>query len=352
MCVPAGVHVYRSVSDTTCPTSHIKPLIVSPRLNHPQTDMAFVPAPGYQPAFNPPVPYTTKIAGDLRVGMVIYIGAVVPSSKHNRFTVNFSTGQYEGADIAFHMNGRYDGRDRVVFNSMQGGEWGQEEMKREMPFKPGKLFHLVYEITSNNYQVSVNGSPFYEFPHRIPLEQVQWLQVSGDITLQYLGILGCGPGVKGGLVMKVAQGELPPMLGPPMLNPAVPLSTCIRGGMIPKRTVDVKGVVNSSAKSFTINFKVGYNNDIALHMNIRSSKSVVVRNSFINGAWGEEEKEIPKNPFKQGEFFDISVRSGEKQFKVYVNGTHCFNYEHRLWNLQQVDTLDVEGDVKLCFVHS
>ncbi|XP_053329950.1 galectin-4-like [Spea bombifrons] len=312
--------------------------------------MAFVPAPGYQPAFNPPVPYTTMIAGGLRVGMAVFIQAVVPS-KHNRFTVNLSTGQYEGSDIALHLNARYDGRDRVVFNSLQGGAWGDEEMKREMPFKPGKVFQLLFEVTRNNYQVSVNCAPFYEFGHRIPLERVQWLQVSGDITLQSLCIIGSGPAVKGGLLMSGPQGELPPMLGPPILNPAMPFTTNIRGGMIPKRTVVIKGVVNSNAKSFIINFKVGFSNDIALHINPRISKSTVIRNSFVNGAWGQEENELPLNPFKQGDFFDISVRSGEKRFKVFVNGQHLFNYEHRMWTLQQIDTLEVEGDVKLCFVH-
>ncbi|XP_063287302.1 galectin-4-like [Pelobates fuscus] len=312
--------------------------------------MAFVPAPGYQPAFNPPVPYTTMIAGGLREGMAIFIQGALPSH-HNRFTINLSTGQYEGSDIAFHLNARYDGRDRVVFNSYQGGEWKEEEMKREMPFKSGKVFQLVYQITRNNYQVSVNCAPFYEFAHRIPMERVQWLQVSGDITLQYLCIIGSGPGVKGGLVMSAPQGELPPMLGPPILNPAMPFTTSIRGGMTPKRTVVVKGLMNSNAKSLIINFKVGYCNDIALHINARINKSTLIRNSFVNGAWGEEEKEVTKYPFKQGDFFDISVRGGEKRFKVYINGHHCFNYEHRLWNLQQIDTLEVEGDVKLCFVH-
>ncbi|KAM4697097.1 galectin-4-like [Rhinophrynus dorsalis] len=316
--------------------------------------MAFLPAPGYQPAYNPPIPYTTTIAGGLRVGMVVFIQAVVPSH-HNRFTVNFSTGQYEGSDIAFHLNARYDGRDRVVFNSYQDGMWKDEEMKREMPFKPGKVFQLDFLITRNNYQVTVNGSPFYEFGHRIPLERVQWLQVSGDITVQALCIIASGPGAAGtkggGLLMSAQQGELPAMLGPPILNPTVPFSTMIPGGMIPKRTVVVKGLLNSNAKTCLINFKVGFSGDVAMHINPRLNKHTVIRNSFVNGAWGEEETELTKNPFKQGEYFDLSVRSGERRFKVYVNGVHCFNYEHRLHNLQQVDTLVVEGDLKLCFVH-
>ncbi|XP_053577571.1 galectin-6 [Bombina bombina] len=314
--------------------------------------MSFVPAPGYQPAYNPPVPFTTMIAGGLRVGMSVYIQAVAPSSA-NRFAVNFSTGQYEGSDVAFHLNARYDGRDRTVFNSSEGGTWGTEEMKKEMPFKLGKVFWLLYEITPNNYLVSVNGSPFYEFAHRLPMERVQWLQVTGDITLQSVCIIGCGQGVKGAsLQMSAPQSGLPPMLGPPALNPSVPYTAAIRGGMIPKRTVVIKGIVNSNAKNFGINFKVSFSGEIPFHINPRINKSALIRNSFVNGTWGTEDKELAtKFPFKQGDFFDLSIRSGVQNFKVFINGSHCFNFEHRYPNLQNIDTLEVNGDVKLCYVH-
>ncbi|XP_071979640.1 galectin-4-like [Engystomops pustulosus] len=311
--------------------------------------MAFVPAPGYQAAFNPPIPFTTIIAGGLRVGMAVYVQATLPKN-YNRFAINLAAGQEDSADIALHVNARYDGRDRCVFNSRQGDVWGDEEMKREMPFKSGKVFAIMIEVTRNNFQIFANGAPFFEFAHRMPLDRVNWLQVKGDITVQELSIIGNGPGVKGNLVLSESQSKLVPMMGPPSINPPVPFSTNIRGGMIPKRTVVVKGMVKSSAKSFCINLKVGFNNDVAFHLNPRLNKKKVVRNSYINGSWGEEETQLEKNPFKEGEFFDISIRSGEKQFKVFVNGFHCFDYAHRLWNLQQVDKLEVEGDVNLIYV--
>ncbi|CAJ0929842.1 unnamed protein product [Ranitomeya imitator] len=120
--------------------------------------------------------------------------------------------------------------------------------------------------------------------------------------------------------------------------------------MIPKRSVVVKGVVKSGAKSFIINLKASYSNEIALHLNPRLNKNTVVRNSFANGIWGEEETEQVKNPFKSGEYFNISICSEEQNFRVFVNGSHSFNYAHRLWNLQQVDKLEVDGDVKIVYV--
>ncbi|KAM4020569.1 galectin-4-like [Anomaloglossus baeobatrachus] len=311
--------------------------------------MAYVPAPGYQPAFNPPVPYCTMIAGGLRVGMVVTVQATLPS-KYNRFAINFACGQEDTSDIALHMNARYDGRDRVVFNTKQCENWGTEEMKKEMPFKSGKVFFIMFEVTKNNYQVSANGAPFFEYGHQIPVDRVTYFQVTGDITIQELAIVGNGPGVKGGLVMSGAQSDLLPMMGPAYVNAPVPFSANIRGGMIPKRIVVVKGVVKPKAKGFIINLKSSFNNEIALHLNPRLNKNTVVRNSFTNGTWGEEETEQVKNPFKEGEYFNISILSTEQNFKVFVNGCHSFNYAHRLWNLPQVDKLEVEGDATIVYV--
>lgn len=60
--------------------------------------------------------------------------------------------------------------------------------------------------------------------------------------------------------------------------------------------------------SFIINFKVGSSGDIALHINPRMGEGVV-RNSFMNGSWGSEERKISYNPFGPGQFFDVSLGS-------------------------------------------
>ncbi|XP_069800156.1 galectin-7 [Dendropsophus ebraccatus] len=164
--------------------------------------MPYFPAIDYQADYNPPVPYTTKIPGGLRVGMVVCVQAKLPSN-YNRWAINFATGQEESSDVAFHLNARYDGPECVVFNSKEDEVWGEEEMKEDVPFKSGKVFVVMFEITENIYQVFVNGAPFYEFGHRIPLESVQWLQVVGDITIQELSILGNGQDVKD----KVSKGR-------------------------------------------------------------------------------------------------------------------------------------------------
>ncbi|KAM5133942.1 galectin-4 [Callospermophilus lateralis] len=321
--------------------------------------MAFVPAPGYQPTYNPTLPYNQPIPGGLSIGMSIYIQGVA-DEKMKRFQVNFAVGQDPGADIAFHFNPRFDGWDKVVFNSQQGGRWGNEERKRSMPFSKGAPFELVFMIMAEHYKVVVNGNPFYEFGHRLPLQMVTHLQVNGDLHLQSINFLGGqftpnqGPM---GLPPHHGPGpnhhhlsSLPTMMGPPTFNPPVPFTAKLHGGLTARRTIIIKGYVLPTAKSFAINFKVGSSGDLALHINPRMGEGAVVRNTCVRGSWGSEERKIAHNPFGPGQFFDLSIRCGTDRFKVYNNGQHLFDYSHRLSAFQTVDTLEINGDITLSYV--
>ncbi|XP_036264261.1 galectin-4 isoform X2 [Pipistrellus kuhlii] len=311
--------------------------------------MAFVPAPGYQPTYNPTLPYNKPIPGGLSMGMSVYIQGV--ASEHmKRFFVNFVVGQGPGADIAFHFNPRFDGWDKVVFNTQQGGKWGSEEKKRSMPFRKGTPFELVFMILPEHYKVVVNGSPFYEFGHRIPVQMVTHLQVDGDLELQSINFIGGQPAPSQGPGCKPPPTNLPTMEGPPTFNPPVPFTGRLQGGLTARKTIIVKGYVPPTGRSFAINFKVGSSGDLALHINPRLMEDTVVRNSYLNGSWGSEEKKISYNPFARGQFFDLSIRCGIDRFKVYGNGQHLFDFSHRLSAFQRVDTLEIEGDVTLSYV--
>uniref|UniRef100_A0A480Q4E1 Galectin n=2 Tax=Sus scrofa TaxID=9823 RepID=A0A480Q4E1_PIG len=321
--------------------------------------MAFVPAPGYQPTYNPTLPYYKPIPGGLRVGMSVYIQGV--ANEHmKRFFVNFVVGQGPGADVAFHFNPRFDGWDKVVFNSQQDGKWGNEEKKRSMPFRKGAAFELVIMVLPEHYKVVVNGDPFYEFGHRIPVQLVTHLQVDGDLTLQSINFIGGqpapspgpmpNPGYPGPGKHNQQPCNLPCMEGAPTFNPPVPYKTRLQGGLVARRTIVIKGYVPPSGKSLVINFKVGSSGDVALHINPRLTEGIVVRNSYLNGKWGAEERKSSFNPFAPGQYFDLSIRCGLDRFKVYANGQHLFDFSHRLSNFQGVDTLEIQGDVTLSYV--
>ncbi|MEE6490545.1 hypothetical protein FKM82_015900 [Ascaphus truei] len=325
--------------------------------------MAFIPAPGYQPVYNLAIPFTSPFHGGLRQGMSVYIQGTIPGHI-SKFNVNFLCGQYDGADVAFHFNPRFDGKDRVIFNSFLGGSWMKEEKKKgSFPFKKGKPFELVFIVNSSCFQVNINGSPFHEYCHRTPVQRVESLKVEGDVIIQSLNIIGGGGGM-GGVsdgakrgskewgVMPIPSypsGNLPPCSCIPV-SQGVPYYGNIYGGLSSKRTVVVRGLIPEGAQRFHMNFKVQSSNEIAFHFNPRLTEACVVRNSFLGGSWGPEERDMPYNAFIPGQYFDLSIRCGNYRFKVYVNGQNLCDFAHRMQAFQRIDGLEIGGDVVLSYV--
>ncbi|KAK2509932.1 hypothetical protein MC885_019522 [Smutsia gigantea] len=192
-------------------------------------------------------------------------------------------------------------------------------------------------------QVVVNGDPFYKFGHRMPLQMVTHLLVDGDLELQSINFIG----------------------GPPAPNQVWAASSprsCLPS-FIPAH-------VHFSPEELLCG------RDLALHINPRPLEGVLVRNSYLNGSWGSEERKISYNPFGPGQFFDVSlgslppfppkpvsapwpqaalslqlsVRCGIDRFKVFANGQHLFDFSHRLSAFQKVDMLEIQGDVTLSYV--
>ncbi|KAL2095732.1 hypothetical protein ACEWY4_007880 [Coilia grayii] len=354
----------------------------------------FTAPPGYQPIYNPAIPYTGPIYGGLRAGMSLYIQGAIPHHI-SRFEVDLQCGEFEGCDIAFHFNPRFDGWDKVVFNTFQNGEWEGQEKIHEMPFSKGETFEMVIAVNSDGYQVNVNGREFYMYRHRMPVDRVCALRIAGDVTVQTINIIGGmqggmgggypggmgggypggGAGMGGGYPGDGSGGGYPgygpggcypgggmgggdypggnlPVMGlQPIYNPPIPYSDMIPGGMSPKRTIIIRGMLPYGANRFSVNFMVGRSRDVAFHMNPRLQDGDIVRNSCIGGSWGQEEREFSFNPFQEGQYFDISIRCGNQRFKVFVNGQHLFNFSHRFQPFTQIDMLEIDGDVQLSYIH-
>uniref|UniRef100_A0A3B4T4V1 Galectin n=1 Tax=Seriola dumerili TaxID=41447 RepID=A0A3B4T4V1_SERDU len=257
--------------------------------------MTFVAPPGYQPIYGPRIPYLGPIYGGLREGTSIYLQGSIPEDI-TRFFVNLLCGESESSDIALHFNPRFDGWDKVVFNTCQNGSWESEEKIRSMPFCKGQSFEMVIMVTSQGYQIKVNGNDFHTFQHRVPVERVCAMQIAGDVSIQTINVIGGGyPGDMGG------------GMGP------VPYANMIPGGMFPKRTIIIRGMVPYGADKISINFVVSRSRDIAFHMNPRVREGIVVRNSMIGGNWGLEDRELSLNPFMEGQYFDSGPAERERE---------------------------------------
>ncbi|XP_010640646.1 galectin-5-like [Fukomys damarensis] len=126
----------------------------------------------------------------------------------------------------------------------------------------------------------------------------------------------------------------------------LPYHASIPGGLFPARVITVSGIILHNAKSFHINLCTG--SDIAFHLNPRFDENVVVRNTQIQGRWGEEERSLPFTmPFRQGYSFTVWITCEALCYKVALDGQHLLEYAHRLKHLPDIDHLEVNGDIEL-----
>uniref|UniRef100_A0A8C1J188 Galectin n=1 Tax=Cyprinus carpio TaxID=7962 RepID=A0A8C1J188_CYPCA len=260
------------------------------------------------------LPYVAPISGGLREGMALYLKGVIPTNAE-WFEINFKTGQSDSDDTAFHFNPRL--HQKVVMNSFRNRKWEAKESVSDNPFKKGETFEMFTVIKSEGYQVYVNGKELYTFKHRIPLEKVSTLNISGHVVVSLFGFM-----------------QTIPYMGP------------ISGGLREGMALYLQGAVPANAERFRINFKTGPTDkhDTAFHFNPRMGSNVAM-NSFSTGKW-ETGESVSDNPFKKGEAFEMFfvIKSEGYQVRVYVNGKELYTFKHRI-PLEKVTMLNINGDV-------
>lgn len=279
---------------------------------------------------SPAVPYTGAIPGGLNPGEVIIVQGTVPQGA-DCFQIDLSCGSSTkpSSDVAFRFRPQFSGSPCVSCNSMQREIWGKEETVQQLPYKHGASFETLIFLHKNAFKVAVNGAHLLEFKHRMPLNRVDTFSISGSVVVY---VIGCIP-------TSAIYSE--------SCDLSVPYKGSILNGLRPGQHITIKGQVCVYPHSFTINLRNSQTENIALHLNPRMKSAVFIRNSYLSEFWGFEERELPFFPFSAGEYFEILVLCQQHQFKVAVNGTHLFDFRHRVQGLSSIDQLEIMGDVEL-----
>lgn len=326
--------------------------------------LGFHPIPHYPDpslvTFEPEVPMHLPLQPLVPGTIIELTGHIHNHTK--RFSVNLVT---EKGDIALHVNPRFD-VGNTVFNTLRNNEWEQEECVDSVPVQQGQNFEFMILVEQMDYKVAFNGMHFAEFKHRLLFSLVTHLTVDGTVTIHTaeqkppLGTMASAdqvPPMEGvGMSMPC---NVPVMLptGPATLepasepqtvyNPPTPFTHLLPGGRLaPGLMVYISGRPHSEAVSFSVNFACGgIGSDIAFHFNPRFHYKEVVRNTFLDGDWGPEEKKCHKFVFRQGVHFDMLIQVLPDRFNVAVNGQHYVEYQHRLQPLSRISHLTVEGDI-------
>uniref|UniRef100_A0A670IT84 Galectin n=1 Tax=Podarcis muralis TaxID=64176 RepID=A0A670IT84_PODMU len=232
---------------------------------------------------------------------------------HFRFAVNFLCAN---GDIAFHFNPRFDMLKPVVVCNTDEVFWGEEEIASSMPFKQNNSFEMTVNLESGCYQVYVNGNHFLEYKHRVPLKEIQTLEVKGDVSVNLSG--------HPFLIQPQTTpfSHYPSAINPP--HPTFPFST------ISSCAASVS--ISHFRFAFTVNL-LGKNGDIVFHFNPRMNENEVVCNTKQNGGWGKEERW--PIPFEAGATFMMIIDVMSDCYRVRLPaGAYPFfikQSSHGLW---------------------
>ncbi|XP_061480554.1 galectin-8 isoform X2 [Rhineura floridana] len=303
---------------------------------------------------NPSIPYAETIHDGLLPGELVVIHGLVPEDTE-RFQIDFQCGNSTKprADIAFHFNPRFKKSGSIVCNTLQKEQWGREEITYAMPFEKGKLFEIVFMVLQYKFQVSVNGKHLLLYKHRINLEKIDTVGISGKVQVNMIKFVTSKP----------LQGSQPSLLEKTKANTGneevpdgsqfvVPYIAQLNSSLEPGRTIVIKGEVNEKANSFAVNLKASDSNDVALHLNPRMKDKAFVRNSWLGDSWGEEERHIPHFPFSPGMYFELIILCKAHQYDIAINGVHILEYKHRFKQLGKINIVEICGDIRLLDVRS
>ncbi|XP_044124869.1 galectin-9-like [Bufo gargarizans] len=291
--------------------------------------------------------------------------AVVTPHNRIRFALDFVC---YNDDIAFRFNPRFE-EGKVVCNTMQNKIWGSEERKHNMPFQLNTKFEIVVLVMAHAFQVSVNGQHLLEYRHRVPYENIQSLEVTGDLLYSAVSYSSSGPSVSAssGSRVVVNQNLVSVQMGPSVAvssgsgavvpqkapitvyNPVMPFQAALPTNFDINGKIIIMGNTAHGADRFHVNLLNRLTRNIHLQVNPRFREGAIVRNTQDRGKWGPEERQISYMPFQAGQSFLLEIRNEGGSFGVYSTGTKLFNYVHRL-PFNQIDMIEVGGDITLTFV--
>ncbi|XP_067681854.1 galectin-4-like isoform X1 [Haliotis asinina] len=140
--------------------------------------------------------------------------------------------------------------------------------------------------------------------------------------------------------------------GGTIVNPTIPYTCPIPGGLQNGKMIIVQGNCHHHQNNFAINLSVSPQisplPDTALHFNVRFNENAIVRNSQQYNAWGQEER-TGGMPLRKGTPFEIIILADPHHYKISINGRHFANFRHRIPK-ESAQYLIISGEVNVSYV--
>ncbi|XP_063699243.1 galectin-8-like [Culicoides brevitarsis] len=318
------------------------------------------------------ITFTSNCMQELVPGMCFEIKGIVPHTCE-RFSVNLVLNNTH-RDIALHLNPRMP-QNCVVRNSKHKKRWGKEEIASSVPFDlhRGNDFILHILVTDEGYLIAINGKHFASFGHRFPYQKVKGIEIRDvtDVEVDQIKISEypvATPFYKpsclifetmtkndvDSLVKSVIKNETPSNDFLPM-----PYYGRFEDRFTSGKELHILARIKILPHSFFINLqdstRIWPHPNIPLHLNSRfgqiNKKNVIIRNSWLNGKWDEEERCVTQDPhcFVPGGWFHLYIACHDEDYQIYLNDVLIAEYPFRI-NPNIVNTVLIQGDLRLARV--
>uniref|UniRef100_A0A8C4RCJ6 Galectin n=1 Tax=Eptatretus burgeri TaxID=7764 RepID=A0A8C4RCJ6_EPTBU len=263
-----------------------------------------------------------------------------------------STVEWKEETLApFHIGVRDPSTNAIALNSYDHCGW-QEQVDHEASFCGGEKFHIVIQITSTGYLVTINDIIYPEFHKRHDVRDVRAIYIGGVVNLSKVSIKNLEEPAdfeedantySEGLTnqIEICRNNDPVLL---QLNQESPLNCTIAGGMICRKLV-FKGIPFSGHARFHVNFKEVNSNDIALQFQVHFDQQKCVMNSFECGSW-KEEFVINDLPFEYNKEFMLTFFCDNTEFVIFQDDHKMASFCHRL-PPYKISFLEINEGVKI-----
>ncbi|XP_038199419.1 galectin-2 [Arvicola amphibius] len=111
---------------------------------------------------------------NMKSGMTLKIKGKIHKDV-NSFTINLGQEQDK---LNLHFNPRFN-ESTIVFNSRDGGSWGQEQRESNKCFSPGEEVKITVAFHNSEFKVTLPDGHTVTFPNRLGQNHLRYLSMAG-----------------------------------------------------------------------------------------------------------------------------------------------------------------------------
>ncbi|XP_031732916.1 lectin, galactoside-binding, soluble, 2b [Anarrhichthys ocellatus] len=108
---------------------------------------------------------------------------IKPKDDCSYFSINIG---HDSDNIALHFNPRFDSNgdtNVIVFNSLSGGSWGDEQREGNFPFVRGEECKFYINFNNEQFYLKLPDGSMLNFPNRLGDVKYKHFDVSGDARI-------------------------------------------------------------------------------------------------------------------------------------------------------------------------